>query len=69
MMRDHSRLGIGVPEAVERVGVPRQFKTTGRKGGDGEVFEKSLGNGAISGFPLPWRDRAGPFRSCRSRTG
>lgn len=31
MMRDHSRLGIGVPEAVERVGVPRQFRTTGRE--------------------------------------
>jgi LacI family transcriptional regulator len=24
MMRDHSRLGIGVPEVVERVGVPRR---------------------------------------------
>jgi len=69
MMRDHSRLGIGVPGVVERVGVPRQFKTTGREGGDGEVSEKSLGNGAISGFPLPGRDRAGPFLSCRSRTG
>jgi hypothetical protein len=35
----------------------------------GEVFEKSLEEGEISGFALPGRDTAGPFLSCRSRSG
>jgi len=33
------------------------------------VSEKSLRNEAISGFPVPGRDRAGPFLACRSRSG
>jgi hypothetical protein len=33
------------------------------------VFEKSLENEAISGFPVAGKGRAGPFLSCRSRSG
>ena len=40
-----------------------------QEGGDGEVSEKLLRNEAMSGFPVPGRDRAGPFLACRSRSG
>jgi len=40
-----------------------------KEGRDGEVSEKSLRNEAISGFPVPGRDRAGLFLPCRSRSG
>jgi hypothetical protein len=35
----------------------------------GEVFEKSLEDGAISGYALPERDTAGPFLSCWRGSG
>ena len=39
-----------------------------KEGGNGEVAEKSLRNEPISNFPVPGRNRAGPFLACRSRS-
>jgi hypothetical protein len=59
LLREIRSLGCGGEEELNWV----------KEGGDGEVSEKSLRNEAISGFPVPGRDRDGPFLPCRSRLG